>query len=160
MAVYQRSVTVDAPLAEVRAFHDTADGLVALTPGFLNIRIDETTGPDGEPDPDVLEAGSRVVSSVRPFGIAPRQQWVSDIVAREVGETEAMFRDEMVEGPFDHWVHTHRFVAVDGGTRVEDHVEYAIREHVGGSVIDLLAPVGMAPMFWYRHRQTRKRLAD
>ena len=40
------------------------------------------TAPDGEPDPEVLEAGSRIKLSMRPFGVGPRQEWTSVITER------------------------------------------------------------------------------
>jgi len=68
MPVYERSTHVDAPFDDVWAFHSRGSGLEALTPDWLHLRIEESTGPDGQPDPDVLEEGATIVSSVRPFG--------------------------------------------------------------------------------------------
>ncbi|QLH77915.1 SRPBCC family protein [Halosimplex rubrum] len=173
MPVYEREVVVDAPFDEVWEFHSGASGLEALTPDWMNLRIESSVGPDGEPDPDVLEAGSRVESTVAPFGVAPRQRWVSAIVARAEGDGEAFFRDEMRQGPFPEWVHTHSFEAVDGGpesetsgtsserrsdggTRVHDHVEYELP--VVRGLFGPLGWVGFEPMFRYRHRKTKELL--
>ncbi|MFC6725517.1 cyclase, partial [Halobium palmae] len=68
MANYHRQVRVAAPLDEVWKFHSRIEGLVGLTPDWMNLRVEAVRGPDGEPDPDVLEAGSRARLSVRPFG--------------------------------------------------------------------------------------------
>jgi ligand-binding SRPBCC domain-containing protein len=155
MPIFDREVHVDAPFEDVWEFHSTGDGLVALTPDWMNLRIEETRGPDGGPDPEVLETGSVVVSSIRPFGIGPRQRWVSEIVARGRSEHEAMFRDVMVEGPFPEWTHTHRFRAVDGGTVVHDHVEYELPGGPIGKLSGPLGVIGMEPMFRFRHRETR-----
>lgn len=159
MDTYERQVRVDAPLSAVWDFHATGDGLVALTPDWMNIRIEEQRGPDGEPDPDELTAGSVVVSSIRPFGVGPRQRWVSDIVERREGDDEAMFRDEMREGPFPHWVHTHTFRADgDDATIVHDHVEYELPGGPLGRAVGPLGLLGFEPMFRYRHRKTRELL--
>jgi ligand-binding SRPBCC domain-containing protein len=158
MPTYERSVRVEAPFGEVWDFHSTEEGLVALTPGWMNIRIDAVRGPDGEPDPDVLEAGSVVESSVRPFGVGPRQAWVSDIVAREHEDGSAYFRDVMSDGPFREWTHTHMFYADDGATVVRDRVEYALPFGALGDAVGPLARVGLEPMFRYRHRRTRELL--
>jgi ligand-binding SRPBCC domain-containing protein len=147
MPTYERSVRVEAPFAEVWDFHSTEEGLVALTPGWMNIRIDAVRGPDGDPDPDVLEAGSVVESSVRPFGVGPRQAWVSDIVAREHEGGSAYFRDVMSDGPFREWTHTHMFYADDGATVVRDRVEYALPFGALGDAVGPLARVGLEPMF-------------
>ncbi|WP_254273969.1 SRPBCC family protein [Haloarcula marina] len=156
MPVFEREVRVAAPLSEVWEFHSTGDGLVALTPDWMHLRIEETRGPDGDPDPEVLDAGSVVVSSIRPFGVGPRQRWVSEIVAREEDDGEAMFRDVMTEGPFPEWEHTHRFRA-DGedATIVRDHVEYELPGGPLGRAVGPLGFLGMEPMFRYRHRETK-----
>ncbi|MFB6296519.1 MAG: SRPBCC family protein [Halobacteriales archaeon] len=156
MAVYERSTVVEAPLDTVWEFHSTIDGLLALTPGWMNMRVEDVTGPDGEPDPDVLEAGSEISLSMRPLGIGPRQSWTSRIVEREASGEEAHFRDTMRDGPFREWNHTHQFEAVEGGTRITDHVEYAFPRPFGR--LSGLAWPGFEPMFAYRHRRTRAEL--
>ena len=131
MPVFEREVRVSAPLEDVWEFHATADGLVALTPDWMHLRVEETRGPDGEPDPEVLEPGAVVVSSIQPFGVGPRQRWVSEIVVRAAG---------------------------DLATIVHDRVAY---ELPGGSLGELAGPlgfVGMEPMFRFRHRKTKELL--
>ncbi|QSG14737.1 SRPBCC family protein [Halapricum desulfuricans] len=158
MATYKRSVRVEAPFEEVWEFHATGDGLVALTPGWMHLQIEAERGPDGESDPDTLEAGSTVVSTIQPFGVGPRQRWVSEIVARERKDDYAMFRDEMAEGPFPHWVHTHSFYRDGSATLVRDFVEYDLPGGPVGRVGSPLAWVGLEPMFRYRHRKTKELL--
>lgn len=156
MAVYERSTVVSAPLEDVWDFHSTIDGLLALTPGWMNMRVEAVRGPDGEPDPEVLEAGAEVDMALRPLGVAPRQSWTSRIVERERGEATAQFRDEMRDGPFRRWLHTHRFEAVEGGTRITDHVEYELGRPLGA--LSGLAWPGFEAMFAHRHRRTKTHL--
>jgi ligand-binding SRPBCC domain-containing protein len=158
MPTYERSVRVAAPFDAVWEFHSTEKGLVALTPDWMNIQIDDVRGPDGEPDPEVLEAGAVVESSVRPFGVGPRQAWISDIVARERSNGSAYFRDVMGDGPFRRWVHTHAFYADGEETIVRDRVEYQLPFGKVGETVGPLAVVGLEPMFRYRHRKTRELL--
>jgi ligand-binding SRPBCC domain-containing protein len=158
MPTYERSVRVEAPFEEVWAFHSTERGLVALTPDWMNLRIEATRGPDGDPDPEVLETGSVVESSVRPFGVGPRQSWVSNIVARERGEGSGYFRDTMSDGPFGEWTHTHTFYADDGATVVRDTVEYELPLGPLGRAVGPLGWLGMEPMFRFRHRETKRLL--
>ena len=158
MSVYERSVRVDASLDRVWDFHSTGDGLEALTPGWMNLVVEEARGPDGERDPAVLEAGSVLVASVRPFGVGPRQTWTSKIVAREEHDDHALFRDVMADGPFAHWDHTHRFLAEDDATLIHDRVEYQFPGGPLGKVISPFAYVGFEPMFRYRHRETKELL--
>jgi Uncharacterized conserved protein len=158
MSTYERSSRVAAPFEEVWEFHSDERGLVALTPGWMNLEIESVRGPEGDPDPDVLEAGSVVESSVRPFGVAPSQSWVSEITAREHTPGSAYFQDVMADGPFRQWVHTHMFYADDETTVVRDRVEYELPLGRVGAALGPLAVVGFEPMFRYRHRRTRAHL--
>lgn len=156
MAQYRRQTRVRAPLDEVWAFHSTVDGLTALTPGWMHLRVESVRGPDSAADPGVLDAGSEVSLSMRPFGVGPRRRWTSRIVERERRDDEAWFRDEMVEGPFPRWVHTHRFAADGDATVVTDGVDYALP-----LLPRPLSPLGwpfFEPLFAYRHRRTRRLL--
>jgi ligand-binding SRPBCC domain-containing protein len=158
MAVYQRRTRVAAPLDEVWDFHSRVTGLEALTPGWMNLQVESVTGPDGEPDPGILETGSRIDASMQPFGVGPRQRWTSVITARERDEGSASFRDEMEGGPFRHWEHTHRFFADGDDTVVDDRVVYALPFGGVGEAVSRLARVGFEPMFRFRHRRTRELL--
>jgi len=158
MPVYERSVRVNAALDTVWEFHSTERGLVALTPDWMRLRIESVRGPDGEPDPAVLEAGSVVRSSVRPFGLGPRREWVSEIVARERSEGCAYFRDTMTDGPFREWTHTHLFYADGDATLARDRVAYELPFGALGRTVGPLAKVGFEPMFRHRHRTTRELL--
>lgn len=157
MAVFERSTLIPAPLGEVWAFHATVDGLLAVSPDWLRLRVESVVGPDGEPDPDVLETGSEVTLSVRPAGVGPRSTWTSRIVRRERGDDAAMFADEMVAGPFRRWHHTHRFATVAGETRLTDRVEYELPLGPARRLSGLVWP-GLAAMFAARHRRTKRRL--
>jgi ligand-binding SRPBCC domain-containing protein len=158
MPVYQRRTRVAAPFEEVWDFHSRASGLEALTPGWMNLRIESIRGPDGDPDPEILEAGAQIEASVRPLDVGPRQRWTSVILEREREGGSAYFRDEMADGPFRRWVHTHRFFDADGVTVVDDRVEYALPLGSLGDALGPLARLGLAPMFRFRHRRTRELL--
>jgi ligand-binding SRPBCC domain-containing protein len=149
MATYSRLTRVAAPLEEVWEFHSRISGLEALTPDWMNLQVESVTGPDGEPDPGILETGAEIQMSMRPLGVGPRQSWTSVILDREFDGDTATFRDEMRGGPFATWVHTHRFVA-DG--------EYELPGGGVGRRASPLAVVGFEPMFRARHRKTRELL--
>jgi len=153
MAVYERESWVRAPLDRVWSFHSGVGGLVALTPSWVNMRVERVTGPDGEPDPDVLDPGSRVKLSVRPFGVGPRQAWTSEITERKRGDGVAYFRDVMTEGPFPEWEHTHLFYADGERTRCRDRVRYRTPTGPLAPVADEAAKVGLDAFFRYRHRR-------
>lgn len=158
MPTYHRQVRVDAPLSDVWEFHSRVDGLEALTPNWMHLRVEAVRGPDGEPDPEILEQGAQIRTSVRPFDVGPRQQWTSRIVYRDEDDEGAIFRDDMQGGPFKKWVHTHRFVESGDETVVQDDVEYALPLDGIGTALGPFAVVGFEPMFRYRHRKTKELL--
>lgn len=157
MNTYRRRTRVPALIDEVWEFHSRIDGLVDLTPDFLDLRVERVVGPDGDPDPDVLETGSRIALSIRPFGIGPRQSWVSHIRERERTDGSAYFVDEMTDGPFRAWRHTHQFYADGHETVLIDKVEYRLPFGFLGETLGPVAIVGFDPMFRHRHRRTRER---
>jgi ligand-binding SRPBCC domain-containing protein len=158
MPTYERSVRVNAPLGEVWEFYSQIDGLEAVSPDWMGLRVESVVGPDSEPDPGVLEAGSEVTLSTRPFGVGPRQRWTSVITERERAGGTAYFRDEMSSGPFDRWVHTHAFYADGDETLLRDHVEYTLPLGALGRAATPFSRVGFETMFRKRHKLTKAAL--
>jgi ligand-binding SRPBCC domain-containing protein len=177
MPTYQREVRVRAPLDEVWQFHSRIDGLEALTPDWMYLRVEEVHRPAGSDDggdeegdgdddgdadldadladPDVLKVGTSIALSMRPFGVGPRQSWTSRIVRRETGDGTAVFEDVMDDGPFPEWRHRHQFYAIsDDETLVRDRVTYELP--VVGGLLGPLGWLGFEPMFRSRHRRTKE----
>lgn len=157
VAVYERSTLIRAPLDAVWQFHSTVDGLVAITPDWFGLTVESVVGPAGESEPETLEAGSEVTLSVKPFGIGPGESWTSHITDRKRERETAVLRDEMVDGPFPRWHHTHRFAAEPGGTRLTDRVEYELPLGPARGLSGLGWP-GFEAVFAYRHRRARQLL--
>jgi ligand-binding SRPBCC domain-containing protein len=153
MQTFERELRVNAPLEDVWAFHSTIDGLRALTPGWMHLRVEDIEYPERVREGHVLEAGTRIHMSVKPFRVAPRQTWVSRIDKRVEGDGYAYFVDVMEEGPFPEWTHTHLFYGDGDETLLRDSVEY---EAPAGQLGAFGSGAVMAPMFRYRHRRTRE----
>lgn len=158
MAVYARETHVSAPFEQVWGFQVRIEGLAAVTPDWMRLRIEDISGPDGESDPETLEAGSVVRLSVQPFGVGPRQAWTSRIVQREEGPGAALFVDEMIDGSFETWEHTHAVYADDEGSLLRDRVVYEFPVGPFGPVVDPVAALPMELLFRFRHRRTRELL--
>ena len=156
MRQFERESRVAASLDAMWDFHSTVDGLRALTPPWMHLRVERVVGPDGDPDPAVLVPGSQIEMSMRPFGVGPRRGWTSEITARERSDGSAYFRDVMHDGPFRHWEHTHVFHAAGDETVLRDRVAYAMPL---GAVGDAFAPLVLEGMFRDRHRRTREHFA-
>jgi ligand-binding SRPBCC domain-containing protein len=158
MAVYQRSTRIRAPLSEVWAFHSRVDGLTALTPAVANLEVEAVRGPDGESDPGILAEGSEIDIAVQPLGVGPRQRFTSRIARRVEDDGSAWFRDDMVDGPLDHWEHTHSFFADGDETVLRDRIEYRLPGGKLGEAVGPLARIGFEPAFRYRHRKSKQLL--
>lgn len=158
MPTYSRRTRVAAPLSRVWAFHSRIDGLETLTPGFMNLRVEAIRSPGEETAPEELDVGTEVRLSVRPFGVGPRQRWTSRVTDRVESDGSAWFRDEMVDGPFRRWVHTHQFFGDGDRTVVVDRVEYELPCGPVGEALGPVAVVGFEPLFRERHRRTGREL--
>lgn len=140
MAVFTRSVLIDAPVEKVFAFHEREDALPLLTPAFPPVRMVSRSGG--------IRTGARV--ELRVMGM----RWLA---AHTAYEKNRLFVDEQVEGPFARWVHRHEFEAVGTKTRLTDRLEY---ELPGGKIVNALFAWTMLPglmqMFAHRHKATRR----
>ena len=95
-----RRSRIDAPAAEVYAWHALPGALERLTPPGEHVKVIEKTGG--------IERGARVVLQ---FGRWPfRRRWVAEHQDFEVGR---YFSDVQVSGPFAYWKHTHTLSRTD-----------------------------------------------
>lgn len=138
----QRSQIVARSRDEVFAFFSNAENLEILTPPWLQFRI--LTGR-----PIDMHEGARIDYMLRLHGIPVR--WTSEITA---WEPPLRFIDEQIRGPYRLWVHEHRFESADGGTRVIDHVRYAVP---GGRLANrLLVAPDIDRVFRFRGQRLEK----
>lgn len=151
MLTYERSYEIAAPVETVAGFHGRAEGLKAITPPLLPMRflgdVPEELGPGDE-------------ITFRTWVGPVRVRWHARIEALEnVSEGTLGFQDRLLEGPFDHWLHQHRFVPLPGGgTRAEDHVEARLRRHPLWGPVGLQMWIGLPVLFAYRQAKTRRLL--
>jgi hypothetical protein len=112
--VLEREQLLDRPVSEVFAFFAEARNLERITPPFLQFEV-------LSPDPIPMRVGTLIEYCLRLHRVPVR--WVTRI---EVWETNTMFVDRQVLGPYSLWHHTHEFQAVGSGTLVLDRVRYAV----------------------------------
>lgn len=105
---------VGADIERTFAFFSNAANLETITPPYLHFRI-------LTPLPIEIREGALIEYRIRLFG-AP-VHWLTRIEEWQPGRS---FTDVQVRGPYALWVHRHRFTAREGGTLVEDHVEYRV----------------------------------
>lgn len=119
----ERSTRLPFPRETVFEFFSQPENLELLTPPWLSFQI-------LTPRPIRMCEGALIDYRLRLRGIPLR--WRSEIT---IWEPPYRFADEQRRGPYRQWVHEHRFEEVDGGTRVVDHVTYAV---LGGTLVDRL----------------------
>ncbi len=136
-----RSQVVHRGRDDVFAFFASAENLEMMTPPWLQFRIVTQ-------QPIQMQVGTRIEYVLRLHGVAIN--WISEITA---WEPPFRFIDEQRRGPYRLWVHEHRFEEVENGTRVVDHVRYAVP---GGALVHrLLVAPDLDKVFGFR----RNRLA-
>ncbi len=130
------------PLPEVFAFFADAVNLETLTPPWLRFEL-------RTPAPIKMAPGTLIDYRLRLHGLPIR--WRSEIA---VWEPPTRFVDEQRRGPYRLWRHAHTFAEEDGGTRVEDHVEFGA---FGGLIVnEWIIARDLRRIFSYRHRQLHR----
>jgi ligand-binding SRPBCC domain-containing protein len=131
------------PVAEVFAFFGDAANLQAITPAWLNFEI-------LTPAPIHIQRGALIDYRLRIRGIPIR--WQTEITD---WEPPHRFVDVQRRGPYRQWIHEHRFVAHNGGTRCFDSVRYAV---AGGELIHrLFVKPDVGRIFQFRAERLRER---
>ena len=144
---YERSFTVQAPLEKIIAFHRAASSLKAITPPFFFM--------SGLQAPPTLKDGDEMGFTL----------WMGPIPVRWQARIENVspqgFDDILVKGPFQSWVHAHRFEAIsETETRVSDQITFQIRKHLLWGPLGLIMAIGLPILFWYRARKTKTLLEE
>lgn len=137
---YRHSFKVNAPLADVVAFHKDTHALQELTPPPLSVRFNHI-----EP----LAEGSVADFTMRAGPVSVRWVAVHSDVTEENG-----FVDTQKEGPFRSWRHHHQFRAIDDQTtEVIDEIEAEY-----GSALSRFMWLNLPVLFAYRALQTKRAL--
>jgi len=148
MNTFTASSTLDASADALFAWHARPGAFERLVPPWAPVRLERFEG---------IGEGDRAVLRIGPGPLALR--WVAE--HHDVIEGH-QFCDRQVQGPFQHWDHTHRFEPANGTSdraTLTDRIEY---EPPGGALGRQVAPWledELRRQFTYRHRVTRRDLA-
>ena len=148
-SIHSRS-HVAAPIEKVFAFFDDPANLARLMPPPVSIRPIRVA-------PLPPQAGT--VIEFR-YGIGPVQRsWVVRLLEHQA---PTRIVDETLSGPMKRFHHSHTFSAArDGGTWIEDHVDFRVGPGgAAGVIVDLLASLTMRATFLWRQARQRRLLRD
>jgi ligand-binding SRPBCC domain-containing protein len=142
----ERSCTIDAPIAEVFAFHLDTRNAARISPPGLRVLSVEGSFP--------LRLGSEVRLRSRQLPLPWAQTWLVRVVRLEA---PTLIVDELLRGPFPAWRHEHRFAELpDGRTQLTDRVEYRLPAGRLGRIADaLFVRRLLQATFRSRHARTR-----
>lgn len=142
------SCIINAPIAEVYAFHTDTQNLPTITPPWIHVTIDKMDIP--------MVQGSRVVLQIKRYGITTR--WEMEI---EEQSFPCSVIDRMVSGPFPFFRHQRLFSFVnENETRMEETLTIALPFGWLGNLIFPLVKKDMDKMFAYRHNATQNALSN
>jgi uncharacterized protein len=137
---FQRSIRVPVPVASLFAWHERPGAFARLSPPWDSPTVLEQAGG--------IRDGATVALRVHSGPVATTWRMVHRDYIENV-----QFVDEMREGPFSQWVHTHRFTA-DGPSAsvLDDHIRYALpMGALGDAVAGGFAHSTLERVFAYRH---------
>jgi hypothetical protein len=140
----QRQQWVARALDRVFPFFARPENLALITPPGLGFRL-------LTPAPVTMEAGRVIDYTIRVLGLPVR--WRTLITRYDPPHC---FVDEQIAGPYSFWHHTHRFRELNGGTLLEDEVQYALPLMLAGPARGLVHALYVRPalgrIFDYRQQ--------
>ena len=125
---------------EVFAFFAEAANLGRITPPELGFEM-------LTPLPLHLGEGALIDYRLRLFGVP--LGWQTEIIR---WDPPRMFVDAQRRGPYKRWIHTHGFREAEGGTIIEDVVEYCLPYWPLGELVYPLVRLQLHRIFRYRQQ--------
>jgi ligand-binding SRPBCC domain-containing protein len=138
---------IKTPLEQVATFHQHSANMTAITPPPILVRMHAA--------PAELSDGDQIAFTLW-FGPLP-VYWRLRIENASLNG----FEDHQIDGPFQQWVHHHRFNALDETTtEVTDEVHLQLKAKLPEFLIGLGMLLGMPLLFAYRAWKTRRLVAS
>ncbi len=147
MPIYRHRTQFPFTAGTLFDWHMRPGAFQRLTPPWIQVRILEREGE--------IHDGGRVLLGVRQ---GPGEvKWELRHTAFEEGR---LFQDEQLSGPFQKWIHAHRFIPLtDGGCVLEDEVEWEAPLGTAGKLFgEPILEKTLVRLFNFRHARLRSDL--
>jgi len=142
-STFSSAFILAASVDEVWAFHADPAMLARVMPSLPRVQVTRFDAP--------LQAGSAIHLEL---SLGPiRQPWELSVI--EVASGRQFTDQQTGRGPMAYWRHTHAFEATEHGTRVIDHIEYALPlGGLGRVAAALFGRLALGMLFAVRRRKT------
>ncbi len=139
--LFQSSLVIDRPSAEVFAFFSDAGNLERITPPELGFHI-------VTPQPIDIKKGTLIDYKLSMHGLP--FSWRTEITH---WEPPFEFIDMQLSGPYKQWIHLHRFTEPEPGkTLMEDEVRYRLPLEPLGDIAQFFIERQLKYIFGYRNK--------
>jgi len=131
----------ECPLLETFDVFKDPSNLAKITPSWLNFQVLTKDV--------VMRQGAEIEYNIRWLGLP--MHWKTLITEYQ---PPYLFVDEQAEGPYSLWRHRHTFESTPAGTKVGDHVEYALPLGVLGRIAHaVMVERQLQAIFNFRQRE-------
>lgn len=144
--VLETVLELPIPREQVFAFFAAAENLGRITPPELGFHI-------RTPLPIQMARGTKIVYQIKLHGVP--MTWHTLI---SEWNPPFEFTDVQERGPYQEWVHRHRFLETPTGTRIEDRVSYRLPLDPLSRVVHPLVFRQLNRIFAYRSQVVRRLL--
>ena len=144
MLDFKHSSVINASVEKVWKFHQRPDVLKLLIPPWQPIQV-------------IRRDGGLAIGTITEFRLFLGPLSLTWLARHSECEEYRFFTEELISGPFEFWLHKHKFEPENGKTRLTDEISFSMP---GGEPVDFfsgwLIKTQLEAMFRYRHQVTRQ----
>ena len=147
MNMFTKSIDINCSKEKAFEFHTDTNNLKLITPPGIQVEILSISLP--------LKLGSEIKLRITQFGFI-KNTWhikLTDFIK------DKLITDTQQSGPFEKWIHRHKFEGSGNTCKMTDEVEYELPFGIFGKLADkVLVSKLIEKQFEYRHKATKQLL--